>query len=350
MTEITLNQPVKSERGTASNRYISQYYQLAEEKGLDADALLHQAGLSPDIIDKPEERVAAEKLATVLVNIWDALQDETAACSPVPIPRGSFYMMGKLTIHEQNLGKSLEQARRFYTMVTSAFTMDIRVDAEQVLFSCQMHYPDEDPDHLFAEINLMSWHRYSSWLIAENIPLSEVFFSYPEPAEVSEYSYLFPGKHVFNAPYMGFAFHRKYLDRETVQNAASLKTFMRACPVLLFLQPKTDFSLSGELQQILKKGVPDGFPTIEEAADQLHMTKRTLTRKLKDEGTSFQKIKDLIRRDRAIYYLTRQPLSVGKVAEKVGFSDPAVFARAFRVWTGLSPRDYRAKHAHSEQS
>jgi len=341
--------PAKSERGTASNRYISQYYRLAMDKGLDADALLTQAGLSEDIIDNPEERVDAEKLAAVLVGIWDALNDETASLSSSPIPRGSFYMMGKLTIHEQNLGKALEQARRFYGMVTGAFTMYIQVDGDRVHFSCDMHYPEMDKDHLFAEINLMSWHRYSSWLIAENIPLSEVYFSYPEPAEVSEYSYLFPGKHVFNASCMGFSFHRKYLDRECVQNAASLKTFMRECPVSLFLQPKTDFSLSGELQQILKRGVKDGFPTIEAAAEQLHMTKRTLTRKLKDEGTSFQKIKDIIRRDRAIYYLTRQSLSVGKVAEKVGFSDPAVFARAFRLWTGLSPRDYRVKHVYREQ-
>jgi AraC-like DNA-binding protein len=71
------------------------------------------------------------------------------------------------------------------------------------------------------------------------------------------------------------------------------------------------------------------------------MTKRTMIRKLKEEGTSYQKIKDLVRRDRAVYYLTRRGLLVGEVAEKVGFSDSAVFARAFKTWTGLSPREYR---------
>ena len=85
-----------------------------------------------------------------------------------------------------------------------------------------------------------------------------------------------------------------------------------------------------------------GFPSIDAAADVMHMTKRTLIRKLKEEGTSYQKLKDRVRRDRAIYLLTKHTLSVGEVAEKVGFSDSAVFARAFKSWTGSSPREYRS--------
>jgi AraC-like DNA-binding protein len=333
----------KSERGTAANRYISQYYHLAKKNGLDPDALLAQAGLSLDIVDNPSERVDVEKLAAVLMSIWDILGDETAACSKEPIPRGAFLMMGRVTVQEQNLDKALVQAKHFYDMVTNAFNLEVNVDGDTASIRCHMHYPECDKDHLFAEINLMAWHRYSSWLIAENIPLIEIFFSYPEPPEVSEYSYLFPGKHVFNAPYMGFSFHRQYLERECAQNRTTLKTFMRECPVLLFMQPKTDFTLSGEVQQFLKREKRDKLPTIEEVAAYLHMTKRTLTRKLKDEGTSYQKIKDIIRRDKAIYYLTRQSMNVGDVAERLGFSDPAVFARAFRTWTGLSPRDYKER-------
>jgi AraC-like DNA-binding protein len=68
-------------------------------------------------------------------------------------------------------------------------------------------------------------------------------------------------------------------------------------------------------------------------------------RKLNDEGSTFQQIKDLLRRDRAIYFLTTQSLAVSEIAEKVGLSDPSVFARAFKSWTGLSPRDYRVKYS-----
>ncbi|MFK8018169.1 MAG: AraC family transcriptional regulator [Pseudomonadales bacterium] len=335
-------------RETASNYYISCYYHHAVKCGLDADSLLKAAGIGRDVIDVPTQRVDAEKLAMVVEAIWDTLQDEASGLSGSPIPRGSFYMMGKLTIHEANLAGAFEQIKKFYGLVTKAFTIQLRTEGDRAIFTCEMHYPEMDKQYLHAEINLMSWHRYSSWLIEENIPLDEIYFSYPAPKNVAEYAYLFPGKHVFNAPAMGFSFHKQYLDHECVQNRATLKTFMRACPVLLFLQPKTDFSLSGEIQLLLNRKIKDGLPTIDEAARYLHLTKRTLNRKLKEEGTSFQQIKDLCRRDRATNYLTRHSLTISAIAEKVGFSDPAVFARAFKSWTGLSPRAYRIQHAQSE--
>ncbi|MFK8022310.1 MAG: AraC family transcriptional regulator [Pseudomonadales bacterium] len=333
---------------TASNHYISCYYHHAAKCGLDADDLLKAAGIERDIIDVPTQRVEAEKLAMVVEAIWNTLQDETSGLSGSPIPRGSFYMMGKLTIHEASLAGAFRQIRQFYGLVTKAFTLRLRAEGDRAILTCEMHFPEMDKQHLYAEMNLMSWHRYSSWLIEENIPLDEIYFSYPAPKNVAEYAYLFPGKHVFNAPFMGFSFHKNYLDRDCVQNRATLKTFMSACPVLLFLQPKTDFSLSGEIQILLNKMIKDGLPSIDEVAAHLHLTKRTLNRKLKEEGTSYQQIKGLCRRDRATNYLTRHSLNVSAIAEKVGFSDPAVFARAFKSWTGLSPTEYRIQHAQNK--
>jgi AraC-like DNA-binding protein len=331
----------KYQRQSASNYYISQFYHLAVRRGLDADHLLKTAGLDPDIVDRPAERVETEGLALVVMAVWNNLQDESMSLSNSPIPRGSFYMMGRLTIQEPNLRRALAQAMRFYGMVTSAFRMELEIDGDRASLIFHMRNPELDANHLFAEINVMAWHRYSSWLIAEHIPLAEVYFAYPAPAHVGEYTYLFPGRHVFDAPHMGFSFHRKFLERSNVQNRGSLKAFINRCPMELFMHPKIDFTLSGDLQHFLKKRCPNGFPTIDCAADAFHMTKRTMIRKLKEEGTSYQKIKDLVRRDRAVYYLTRRGLLVGEVAEKVGFSDSAVFARAFKTWTGLSPREYR---------
>jgi len=332
-------------QATASNYYLSRFYHYAVKCGLDADALLKQAGIDLDIIDVPGRRVDAEKLAIVIVGIWDALQDEGMYFSGSRIPRGSFYMMGKLTIHEPNLRKALDQLIRFYGMVTEAFTMNLSTDGDRALLTFEINYPELDQERLHAEIHLMSMHRYSSWLIAENITLNKVFFSYPTPPQVKEYTFLFPGKHVFDAPFMGFSFSKKFLDRENVQTTGTLKTFMQRCPVNLFLQPVTDFSLTSEVRTLLLTHVQDGFPTIREAAEFLHMTRRTLMRKLEDEGSSFQQIKDLVRRDRAIYFLTSQTLSVSDIAEKVGFSDPSVFARAFKSWTGVSPREYRVNYS-----
>jgi len=337
-------------QSTASNYYISQFYHHAVKCGLDGDDLLHQAGIDPDIVDMPGMRVDAEKLAAVIVGIWDELGDEAMRLSESNIPRGSFYMMGKLTVHEPTLRKALQQLIRFYGMITNAYAANLSTSGDKATLTFELTSPALDEEHLLAEIHLMSIHRYSSWLIAENIPPYEVFFSYPTPPQVKEYSFLFPGKHTFDAPAMGFSFSRNYLDRDIVQNVGTMKTFMQRCPVDLFLRPITDFTLTNEVRALLLANIQNGFPTVTEAADYLHMTRRTLMRKLKDEGSTFQQIKDLVRRDRAIYLLTTQSFAVSAIAEKVGFSDPSVFTRAFKSWTGSSPKEYRVNYSQKRGS
>jgi AraC-like DNA-binding protein len=79
---------------------------------------------------------------------------------------------------------------------------------------------------------------------------------------------------------------------------------------------------------------------IDEMASQLHVTPQTLHRSLKREGTSYQRIKDSIRRDIAVTRLVKDRMPVNQVAEIVGFSEARSFTRAFKNWTGLSPREY----------
>jgi AraC-like DNA-binding protein len=70
---------------------------------------------------------------------------------------------------------------------------------------------------------------------------------------------------------------------------------------------------------------------------------RTLKRRLADQGTSFSALLDEVRRDRATLLLRAGELSVDEIGARLGYSDPANFARAFRRWTGSSPRAFRRK-------
>lgn len=329
---------------TAQNIYISQFYHHARRQGLDADALLQQADIPRALIDDPAKRIGIEQLANFIIAICDTLGDESMALASSPVPRGSFYMMGKLTIHEPTLGKAITQMQRFFSLVTQSFTLQLEVEGDRALLTFDLQDPERDSGHLFAEMNLMMFHRYSSWLIAENIPLIEVRFAYAPPPQVKEYAFMFPGKHVFGAASMGFSFPRRYLDATVVQTVGTLKTFMRRCPMELFTRPKTDFSFTGEVYLLLSRHLKTDVPTLDDVAHSLQLSKRTLIRRLKEEGSSFQAVKDQVRRDKAIYYLTSQNTSVGEIAERLGYSDPSVFTRAFRSWTGVSPGRYRADY------
>lgn len=334
----------KGEFGTAANHFFSALYHEAIRQGVEADKLVVEVGLDLSVIDNPEARIRTEILANFQKAIWNVTQDEGLNLCPYPLRYGTYYMMGKLTVHQPTLEKALQLGARFYNLVVTDDFVTLRQESTNTVLSVNHITPQCDPQHLLAELALLSWHRYASWLIADSLPLTEIRFNYPAPNYANEYTYLFPGQHVFDAKELALVFPTAYLQRPTKQNEGSLKSFMSRCPLELFRRYKADYSLTTELKRLLNKQISSNNASVDSIADQLHMTTRTFNRKLKEEGTTFLQIKNLVRRDRAIHLLTHYAIPINEVAELVGFSDSAVFTRAFRSWTGKTPKQYRDSH------
>jgi AraC-like DNA-binding protein len=84
-----------------------------------------------------------------------------------------------------------------------------------------------------------------------------------------------------------------------------------------------------------------GFLSLEQVAARMHVSARTLKRRLSLQGVAFSTLLEEEQRDRALVLLQSPELSVDEVAERVGYSDAANFTRAFRRWTGTTPAAYR---------
>jgi AraC-like DNA-binding protein len=101
-------------------------------------------------------------------------------------------------------------------------------------------------------------------------------------------------------------------------------------------------SLSLRVQQALLKALPDGAPGKQQVARSLGMSARNLQRHLAAEGTSFKELLNDARISLARSYVAEGRLSVTEIAFLLGFADTSTFSRAFRRWTGKSPREYAA--------
>jgi AraC-like DNA-binding protein len=82
-------------------------------------------------------------------------------------------------------------------------------------------------------------------------------------------------------------------------------------------------------------------PDFETLAGELNMTTATLRRRLPRRALPIKEIKDQLRRDLAISYLSHSNRSVMDIALELGFSERSAFHRAFRKWTGASPGEFR---------
>lgn len=100
-------------------------------------------------------------------------------------------------------------------------------------------------------------------------------------------------------------------------------------------------STSRDVVDKIVERLPDGPPSQQQIAEALHVSNRTLQRKLKDEGTSFMDLLQNTRLQLAQKYLRHPNRSVVETAYLLGFSEPSTFSRAFKRWTGMAPADYR---------
>jgi AraC-like DNA-binding protein len=328
---------------SAANNFVSDLYAIAHEQQLDATALLRDAGISEEVIGDADIRVERKALAKFQINIWDALDDEAMGLSDYPIRRGTFHMLGKLAVGERTLRDALVVGADFQRVASDAYTVTLteRGDTAELLFT--MSSASHPKYYLLAEITLLAWHRMASWLIAENVTLKRIYFDYEKPSHFREYEYLLPADYEFDKGRLGFTFSSTLLERKVCQTRETLESFIAECPEDLYARPRQDFSLASAVRRVLRGSMVEGFASIEVVASELHLSRRSLTRKLESEGTSFQQIKDFLRRDRAVFLLESRTRSVSEVAESIGFSDAAVFARAFKTWTGMSPTQFRSQ-------
>jgi AraC-like DNA-binding protein len=96
-------------------------------------------------------------------------------------------------------------------------------------------------------------------------------------------------------------------------------------------------------REVILKRLPDGEPRRDQVAAELHMSERTLQRRLVEEATSFLQLLDDTRRELAEQYLGRLHLSLAQAAYLLGFADQSSFFRACRRWFELSPGQYRSQ-------
>ena len=85
------------------------------------------------------------------------------------------------------------------------------------------------------------------------------------------------------------------------------------------------------------------FPSLEEVAAQMHLTPRTLQRKLQEEQTSFRVESDAVKQELARNLLSSKSLTISEVSDRLGYADQAAFQRAFRQWTGTTPKAFQTQ-------
>ncbi|MEU5220687.1 AraC family transcriptional regulator [Streptomyces sp. NPDC020807] len=320
----------------------------AERGGVPAEPLLARAGLHSDVLDGEHARVPAEQFGQLVRMLWTALDDELIGFGGTPSKLGTFAMMGHAVVHgSRDLRQALRRGEAFYSLFPSGprFRLVEPPGGDEARMEFDVTGYD-DPLRFGAESTVLVAHRFAGWLIRRRIGLRRVEFTYPEPRHAQEYALLFGAPCVFGAARTAAVFDRADLDEPVLRDAAALGILLRRAPVALLVcaDHGGTSTVTGRVRHLIGASLPVApVPTPEQLAERLSVSPQTLRRRLAAEGTTYQRVRDQVRRDHAIAALTGGRVSIERLSRQLGFSEPSAFHRAFRRWTGETPRAFQAR-------
>lgn len=325
-----------------ANHYLQATIRGAERQGVCKNTLLEDAAIPVEWLNNPGQLITEQQLTLLIKNVWRTTRDEFMGLSTSPCKNGTFALMADYCLGSASLGAVLRKSARVYSVACN--NVDIGLEesdsSKLVFFRLSLEDISQDTDHLLQEFLLLMWQRFACWLVDQQVPFATTRFSYPAPRHVNEYRAMFPTELRFDEPVCGFSLHEKYLQLPITRSEAELEVFLKEAPAYILHRPVNDDSLRNHVRALLASRNLSNMPSLDELARLLHMTPRSIGRRLQQEGTSLRAIKTSLRREYAIKLMSTENLSVADVSERVGFSETASFCRAFKRWTGKSPSQW----------
>ena len=334
-------QTSRPEPGTVAICFVAAALERVRARKIDVAALLARVGLSASLLQAPQARVSVKQYGELWRLVALTLDDEFFGQDARRMKSGTFAMICHAVLSCKTLGQAVERSLRFYALILDDIAGKlVRQGSEAAI---ELH-ETAVPGRVFAhEVLLMLLHGVACWLVGRRIPVLRAQFSYLEPAHSAEYRLMYSTNLSFQAAHTALVFHASHLDLPIVQNARTLKEFLRNAPENILVKYKNGSSLTARIRRRLRQCLPGVLPEFEALADEMNMTPATLRRRLHDEGTSYQSIKDQLRRDLAISYLSHSDRSAMDIGLELGFSERSAFHRAFKKWTGASPGEFRRR-------
>lgn len=311
---------------------------------IDIGAALEDAGIAPALLDTPGSRVTAEQYVDLFALLMQRLDDEALCFLTRRLRCGSFALMTRATLGAPTFEAALRRVAHTFGLLQDDLSLELLRDGPLAGFGLRVHNPLAAHQNFLHELMLRVYWRLFAWLHGGRLVARRFDFGFELPPYADGYAKVFPGPLQFGQPMSAVWFDAAALATPVHRDAQAMQVFLAASPANVILPRLAEQAVSARVRAVLQQNRP-AWADLATTAKSLHMSVSTLQRHLATEGTSFQSLKDQLRRDVAIVRLNTSTVPLAALAAELGFADSAAFQRAFKSWTGGAPGSYRRRTA-----
>lgn len=322
---------------------------LAQHYGLDETALLSAAGLTSQQLQDAEKLVPLVQAGALLLAILRASGDHGLGLvmGSLVQPR-SYQVLGYAVMSSANLGEAIDRLIRYEKLVGKLGTTQLLREGERCRL--QWHCPfSGDWTRYLKEAAIAGWVTYARALLAHTAVPLQVCFDHAALIPLQRYTDVFHCPVQMNADWCGVEFDAQLLALPLHSADPGLRALMDTQAQHLLQDFEQTTNLANEVRAQIAQALPNGEPALEQVAERLQLTGRTLQHRLKQNGVVFKELVDSVRRALVLHYLRDTYTSLQDVAFLLGFSEQSAFSRAFRRWHGCTPQQYRKRLEQNNQ-
>ena len=309
-------------------------------RGQPRDAFLLEAGIAPELLRQVSARVTADQYVALFRVLIERLDDECVGLLSKPLKRGSLALVTRSALPAKTLEAAMRRIAGAFRLLQDDVVLQPVRDSGLAGLSLKFTDPSIAYPNFLHEFLLRIMWRLLAWLIGGKLPATRFDFAFEIPAYGGSYGKAFPAPLRFDCQQSAFWFEASWLLEPVRRTDTELRTMLSHAHAEVIVPKGAGNLISARVRGHLQRTQPE-WPDLVATAEALHMSSSTLQRRLANEGTSFQSLKDELRRDAAIVRLNTSTVSLGTLAYELGFADSAAFQRAFKAWTGSPPGAYR---------
>lgn len=334
---------------TVAAGYPKALLDFAVSKGADREALIQRSHICPDDLNDQDNRIPlANYLALLKAGIELCNEPALSLLFGEAVKLQDISIVGLIGVAFDNVEAVRRQVNRYAPLTLDADdggTADaaefVRENGDVWLKSTSEIYIANPllTEGAFARSICGARALLASMPIFAHLSFPKAIrFTHAEPRYRAEYDRIFGVPLCFGSHMNALLIDEAFLNLKLPRTNPYLSEVLSARAEELLKTLEMSKTMRGRVENLLIPILHTGEASIDMIAGKLGLSRQTLFRKLKAEGITFEKVLDELRYKVALHYLNGKGVSVNETAYLVGFSEPAAFSRAFKRWTGSSPR------------
>ena len=334
-------------RATVAVGFVTGMLAGVTARGMDARPLLSDVGIDPLALRNPNARVSLSHYAALYNHVVEHLADEGFGLFFQALRPGMFEYLCRVMVGAKDLGEALDRAAGFLRLVLTDLALSVNRDSGaatiEITETSTVWTARDDPRRVFAfEWLLRLIHGLACWLVGRSLGLDAVQFPYPRPRHATDYALIYTEHPRFAGKHLIARLEARLLALPVRRDQAEVSAFLEGAPGKIAVLYRRDHDMAHQISDVLADDLAEA-PDLPAIAGRLHISLRTLQRRLKREGSNFRMVKAALRRNAALALVANSEEPIAEIALKLGYAEPSAFFRAFVHWTGEAPTRYRKR-------